>query len=533
MSKPALEVDLKGLRELQARRPSRLWILLELVQNAWDADGVREVHVDLIRRSNSPLVEVFVSDDSPGGFMDLSHAYTLFARSTKVEDEAKRGMFNLGEKLVLASMSGRAVIGSTTGTIEFDLERNTRRRRTITTPRGSYFRGNLRMTREEQAEVELGLMSLIPPPGVSTFHNGRLISSREPRAELEVRRLKIMAWDEERQALVERPRKVKVNVHDLEESEDPTLYCLGLPVVPLPGNEPYHLDVQARLPVDLERCSIRPSILKLLRAALLDWIVEHDDYLTEDTVQEQWILDAMKRKDTPTETVKAFLGVRHGPKHVSANPADPEANKRAVAAGYTLIYSRDLPKEVWARARDEGLIQSSSKVTPSHRVQFGADGEDVSYPLEKWTDGMKRIVRFTGRLGTKLLNVPVHAELVNDFTGSYRACYSSGPHRVTFNVARLGKKWFEQHPHSDPVLRLLIHEFAHETVSDHLSDAFSAECISVGINHTRANAMDCLDLVDRISEKFKAVPAEAAGDLSELRRLLMYQLGQFDKEEWE
>lgn len=481
MSRPALEVDLQGLRELQARRPNRLWVLLELVQNAWDADGVSTVHVDLRRRSNSPLVEVFVSDDSPSGFLDLSHAYTLFARSTKVEDAGKRGMFNLGEKLVLASMTGMAEIGSTTGTIEFDLGRNERRRRKAATAVGSYFRGNLRMTCEEQEEAERALHTLIPPDGVATFHNGSLIEPREPRAELEVRRLRIMVWDEERQSLVERPRKVQVNVHDLKEGEEPTLYCLGLPVVPLPGKEPYHLDVQARLPVDLERCSIRPALLKILRAALLDWIVEHDDYLTEDTVQEQWILDAMKRKDTPTETVKAFLSVRHGPKHVSANPADPEANKRAVAAGYTLIYSRDLPKEVWSRARDEDLIKSSSKVTPSHRVQFGADGKDVSYPLEKWTEGMKRIVRFTGRLGTKLLNVPVHADLVNDFAGSYRACYSSSSHRVTFNVARLGKKWFEQYPLTEPVLELLIHELAHEAVSDHLSDAFHEEVGRLGV----------------------------------------------------
>lgn len=56
-----------------------------------------------------------VTDDSPEGFADLTHAYTLFAESAKKGDPLKRGPFNLGEKLVLA-ISDTVQIATTTGT---------------------------------------------------------------------------------------------------------------------------------------------------------------------------------------------------------------------------------------------------------------------------------------------------------------------------------------------------------------------------------------------------------------------------------
>ena len=49
-----------------------------------------------------PLADLTVEDDSPEGFRDLSHAYTLFAKSYKRGNPEQRGQYNFGEKLVLA-----------------------------------------------------------------------------------------------------------------------------------------------------------------------------------------------------------------------------------------------------------------------------------------------------------------------------------------------------------------------------------------------------------------------------------------------
>ena len=62
------------------------------------------------------MVEVTVKDDSPEGFRNITHAYTLFADTYKRRDPTKRGRFNLGEKQVIA-ICKRAIVMTTKGEI--------------------------------------------------------------------------------------------------------------------------------------------------------------------------------------------------------------------------------------------------------------------------------------------------------------------------------------------------------------------------------------------------------------------------------
>src|SRR4051794_12093065 len=98
MPLPALAVDVQGLAKLVERR-GKSFAILELVQNAWD-EAAKVVTVEL-RYEGYNKAHLSVMDDSPDGFHDLSHAYTLFAESKKKADPEKRGRFNLGEKLVI------------------------------------------------------------------------------------------------------------------------------------------------------------------------------------------------------------------------------------------------------------------------------------------------------------------------------------------------------------------------------------------------------------------------------------------------
>ncbi len=72
------------------------------------------------------FADLTVEDDAPEGFTDLTHAYTLFAPSTKRANPEQRGQFNLGEKLVLA-VCEQASICTTKGTVVFDPTRAARR----------------------------------------------------------------------------------------------------------------------------------------------------------------------------------------------------------------------------------------------------------------------------------------------------------------------------------------------------------------------------------------------------------------------
>src|ERR1035441_2731741 len=78
------DVDKAGLAKVLARK-GKEFVLFELVQNAWDED-THKVEVGLQRIPGSKYVRVTVEDDNPNGFVDLSHAFTLFAESTKKQD---------------------------------------------------------------------------------------------------------------------------------------------------------------------------------------------------------------------------------------------------------------------------------------------------------------------------------------------------------------------------------------------------------------------------------------------------------------
>lgn len=170
------EVDAKGLAALLERR-GKGWAIAELVQNAWDADGVTKVDVRLAPIEGRPLAELIVEDNSPGGFADLTHGWTLFAPSIKKEDPEKRGKFNFGEKCVLA-LAVDARIETTTGAVEFKpngiRELHPRQKRAM----GSRVRAIIRMTRGELDEALDQAMAFIRPESVATTVNGTPLVAR-------------------------------------------------------------------------------------------------------------------------------------------------------------------------------------------------------------------------------------------------------------------------------------------------------------------------------------------------------------------
>src|SRR5688500_10540905 len=95
------EVDKNGLRQLVAKR-CKSFALFELYQNARD-QNVTRIGIEFGPTGAGRAYRLYIDDDDPTGFTDIVHAYTLFAPSEKKSDPAKSGMFNLGEKLVVAA----------------------------------------------------------------------------------------------------------------------------------------------------------------------------------------------------------------------------------------------------------------------------------------------------------------------------------------------------------------------------------------------------------------------------------------------
>jgi len=169
------EVDKQGLARLLERK-GKEFILFELIQNGWDEAGVTKVSVSLEPQGRNRAL-LFVEDDAPVGFRDLTHAFTLFADSAKKANPEQRGRFNLGEKLVLA-ISDEVTIRTTKGGIRFDAEGRHSLR--VRQPVGSRVECLLRLTAEECRALEAHVRKLISPEHIATVFNGQRLEPRLP-----------------------------------------------------------------------------------------------------------------------------------------------------------------------------------------------------------------------------------------------------------------------------------------------------------------------------------------------------------------
>lgn len=471
-------VDKRGLAKLIDQR-GKAFVVFELLQNCWDTDATRaDVCIEPV--AGRPYVTLSVEDDDPNGFKNLAHAFTLFAESEKKQNPEKRGRFNLGEKLVLA-LCEEAEIVSTRGSVRFDAEGRHEGRRKR--EKGSMFRGTMRMTRDELAEVERAIQTLIPPGHCATTYNGvRLANSRTFLKDFEVSLPTDVADDDGfmRRAV----RSTRVSVHMAHADEVPCLYEMGIPVVALTGGERWHVNIAQKIPLNLDRDNVTPAYLQTVRVALANAM---RDSLTKADATEVWVAAATEDDRAETETVEKMLDQRFGKKRAVFDPSDPEANKALLNDGYTLISGGSLSKGQWENVRSSDLAKPSGQIKPSG-VQYSENGrpENVIDP-SKYTVGQARVVAYAKGLGRALLGRDIAVRIVCEITMPHAAWF--GDHELTFNLGRLGKAWFDE-PIGMAHNELLLHEFAHAKVSDHLTHAFSDEVACLGAKLVHLTLVD-------------------------------------------
>lgn len=464
---PTFVVDKAGLAKLLERR-GKAFAVTELIQNAWD-ENVTTVNVALTPTTRGKW-GLIVTDDSPDGFADIAHAYTLFAESKKKADASKRGRFNLGEKLVVA-ICDDCTISTTTGTVTFSRDGRTmgRARRDS----GTEFRGVLRMTKADADEVGSVVRSLIPPEGVTTTFNGEAIEHREPLATFEARLHTERANAEG--LLIRSTRQASVSVYEPRDGEMPSLYELGIPVVET--GDRWHVDVGQKVPLTTDRDNVTPAFLRDVRAEVMNHCAH---LLREADAGERWIDDALADERIVSAAIDVALDRRYGEKRVMFDPSDQEANARAVASGYTVVPSHGLPKGVAAVARKAGVLKPAGQVTPAPRPYADEPGGEPRHaePREKWTAGMCNIAEYAAAVASRLLDCSITVEFVNDAkVMGWSACYGRG--HLEFNLRVLGRKWFDRGP-TPTVNALLIHEFGHHRNANHLSDGFHDSLCDLG-----------------------------------------------------
>jgi len=464
-------VDKDGLAKLLEKR-GKAFAIFELVQNSWDTDTESvEIHLDPV--PGKPEATLVVNDSHPDGFADLSHAYTLFAESEKKGDPSKRGRFNVGEKLVLA-LCKTARISSTKGTVLFQSDGHRMKTR-HKTERGSTFDAVIRMTRDEYVEVCEQIHRLIPP--ITTTFNGSPLVHREPVVEFSATLPTIKSDDEGN--LTRTTRKTIVRVYGTVNGETPSIYEMGIPVVETEGK--YHIDIQQKVPVNLDRDNVPPGYLRTIRALVLN---ETHDLLDEDEAAETWVTDALSHDDVEVDAVEAVMTQRFGKKRAIYDPSDPEANQRLVAKGYTIIHGGSLGGAAWSNVKRFGVARPSGAISPTPRVfSDDPDAPTASYLDDaELSDSMREVKALAERLASRLLRKTTDVRFCRNGGRQFAAWFSreglldSG---LTFNVQKLGRRWFDGWRDSAKlpgILALLVHEFAHQYASSHLDEAYHRAC---------------------------------------------------------
>ncbi len=468
----ALVVDKKGLAKKLAGKP-KTFVIYELLQNSWDED-VTEVTVKAKMLDGRPVCRIYVEDDAPEGFQDLASVYTLFRDSKKAHDPEKRGRFELGEKLV-AAVALRMEVVTTKGCviIEGDKRRHPRNK----LQKGSAIVVDIRMTRAEFDEMCSQVLCLIPPDGIPTTFNGEPLKVRKPEYVFETT-LQTIRSDEEGN-LKATSRKTEVRVYEPLDGEFPSIYEMGIPVVAT--GDRWHYDVQQRVPVNWERNNVPPSYLKTLRVEALNAL---SDQLSRDDAHESWVTEAVADPRCEPEATDVVVTKRFGEKRVIADPSDPEGTKIAMSQGYTVVPGGALPKGAWKNVRESGAILPAGKVTPSPRPYDPEGHPENVKPRNEWTPDMWRIGEFAEELFFKLTGKRCDAYVVVEITATWAANFQKGGMmsgiRLCLNYGKLGKRWFARAKIDPAVTDLLLHEFAHLAVSDHLSAEYHREATRLG-----------------------------------------------------
>lgn len=359
-------VDKNGLASILERR-GKFFALAELISNAWDS-GATLVNVTLDPIDGKPYATLTVEDNGEG-FADLSHANTMFARSSRGSDSTKRGRFNLGEKLVLA-VCRRAVIETVQGGMEFQDGggvRNTSRRR----DKGTLFTGEIKMTRDEYADVCLSMRRLIPP--VKTAFNGVEIERPDSLCAFESKLPTELA---DADGMIRRSVKnTYVEVY-ADETGTGEILEMGVPVVETENG--YRVNVLQKIPLNMDRDNVTPAFLRAVEVALLNNIHEH---LTPETAAQPWAQEAAGDSRATPQAVQEVVVKRFGDKAVVANPTDPMANANAAAMGYTVIAGGSMSGGMWANVKKAGILLPSSQVFPTPKPEQVAAGAQQKCPV--------------------------------------------------------------------------------------------------------------------------------------------------------
>jgi hypothetical protein len=211
--------------------------------------------------------------------------------------------------------------------------------------------------------------------------------------------------------------------------------------------------------------TVTEAFVKSLKVAVFN---EMYGFLQPEEITAPWVSEAAGHRDCVHEAVEDFMTKKWGENRVAADPFDEEANRTAVANGYTLIPARGLTPEQRKNAYDAGALKTAGDLFATPKP-FYPGGKPVEFvPESEWTPGMQHFAAYSKWVAKKLYGIDVGVNIVVALSGNTVAAYGS---KTLWYALTLGHNWFEG-PIRAEQERILIHELAHEKCSNHLDHGY-------------------------------------------------------------
>ena len=437
MSKDWFAVDKDGLKQLQKNK-SKIFIINELCQNAFDED-ITSCKVNFSLNENN-ILTITVEDDSPEGFKDITHAYTLFADTYKRQDPTKRGRFNLGEKQVIA-ICKKAIVSTTKGTVIFDdngREGTDQKRKC-----GSKIILELEATFNEYKELVEHAKSLLVPEEIKYEVDGVRVYSKQIFKSFDAKLHTDILVDK---VIKTQMRETKVNL--IESSGQSWIYEMGIPI--MKTDCPWHIDVQQKVHLNIDRDNILPSYVQDLYAEVVNNV-----FTSIDEPSALWVRTAMKDTRVTKEAVKELMIKRFGDKFCIANPLDPKAMGEAISRGFRPIFGGQMSAEEWSIIKDKIDIESATQM-------FG-DKDLVLAEVIEPNKNQKITALYAKKIAKRILGIKIDVKFVSANGIDTVADYDRIDKILRFNVLHpYLKNGFFDKPTDEKPTKLIIHELSHE-----------------------------------------------------------------------
>ena len=267
-----LLVSTEGFRQQQAGREPAL-LVKELLQNSLDASPASiDFRIEWVPSEDSVLV---VCDDLGEGVDDLQKMRTVFWTS-KTDSQYKRGRMGRGfkEMLVIARC---ATVESNERVIEFS--HNADGIPVVETKKGDRRVGTrvsmvLPWTAQDVEDIVSYFQRVLVSEEIDLQVNGVKILHRSAKLRSEAV-LPTEIFDGCR--WLKPLRKTQLDLVPVVNGEIPCIYEMGIPICPLDWDQPYHLNVKQRVPMNPNRDAVASGYLTKAHRAALPVLVDEMD----------------------------------------------------------------------------------------------------------------------------------------------------------------------------------------------------------------------------------------------------------------